>query len=163
MKNFLLTFILVFCSSSNMIYANNLDNEDLKLPLPMPYKGVLIDKNTLDKFVESAINSNKKPMLVFGANWCGDCRILFGTFELPTFKKMLDENYSILKIDVKRYEINMHIMNELGLEPKKGIPRVVIMDNKKNILNLESTFEWTTARDRTKQEMFDYFEALSKL
>ena len=58
MKNFLLTLILVFCSSSNMIYANNLDNEDLKLPLPMPYKGVLIDKNTLDKFVESAINNH---------------------------------------------------------------------------------------------------------
>ena len=107
MKNLLLALILIFCSSSNMIYANNLENEDLKLPLPMPYKGVLIDKNTLDKFVESAINNNKKPMLVFGANWCGDCRILFGTFELPTFKKMLDENYSILKIDVKRYEINI--------------------------------------------------------
>ena len=76
---------------------------------------------------------------------------------------MLDENYSILKIDVKRYEINMHIMNELGLEPKRGIPRVVVMDNKKNILNLETTFEWTTARERTKQEMFDYFEGLSKL
>ena len=51
----------------------------------------MVDKNALDKFVESAIDNNKKPMLVFGANWCGDCRILFGTFELPTFKKMLDE------------------------------------------------------------------------
>jgi len=40
---------------------------------------------------------------------------------------------------------------------------VVVMDNKKNILNLETTFEWTTARERTKDEMFDYFEDLAKL
>jgi len=38
-----------------------------------------------------------------------------------------------------------------------------LKSNKKNILNLETTFEWTTARERTKQEMFDYFEGLSKL
>jgi hypothetical protein len=52
----------------------------------------------------------------------------------------------------------MELMNHLNIEPKKGVPRVVILDFKKNIVNSSTSSEWTTARDRKEQEIYDYFQ-----
>ena len=34
------------------------------------------------------------------------------------------------------------------------------INKNKNILNMDSTKEWTTARDRKQQEIFNYFQSL---
>jgi len=49
-------------------------------------------------------------------------------------------------------------MDHLNIESKKGVPRVVILDLEKNILNTATSSEWTTARDRKQQEIYDYFQ-----
>ena len=49
-------------------------------------------------------------------------------------------------------------MNFLNIENRKGVPRVVILDLDKEILNSSTSSEWTTARDRKQQEIFDYFQ-----
>ena len=40
---------------------------------------------------------NKQLMIVFGANWCGDCKMLDGEFKKPALKSLLDANYSSSK------------------------------------------------------------------
>ena len=77
---------------------------------------------------------------------------------MPTIKKFLQQYYRIIHIDIGRYDRNMELMNHLNIEPKKGVPRVVILDFKKNIVNSSTSSEWTTARDRKEQEIYDYFQ-----
>ena len=40
-----------------------------------------------------AKTDNKQLMIVFGANWCGDCKMLDGEFKKPALKALLDANY----------------------------------------------------------------------
>jgi len=136
-----------------------LSSEDvLSTPLPLPYDEKIIDSSELDKFINQSINNDKQPVVIFGGNWCPDCRILDGTLAMPTIKKFLQQHYQVMHIDVGRYDRNMELMNHLNIEPKKGVPRVVILDFKKNIVNSSTSSEWTTARDRKEQEIYDYFQ-----
>lgn len=143
------------------IFSMNLtvpDNEVVSEPLPESYKSILLSEIDVEKFIEDALQKNKQPVFFFGANWCPDCRILDGTLELPTIKKYMQEKFEVLHIDVGRYDMNMELMQYFQIMPQKGIPRVVILDKSKQPLNLADTGEWTTARQRSKQEIFDYFQ-----
>ena len=77
---------------------------------------------------------------------------------IPEINSYIQDNYEILYIDVKRYEINMDLMEEYGIEPGEGIPRILVFDKNKNLLNSFRTTEWRTARDRTSQEIFNFFQ-----
>ena len=135
-------------------------DEVLKIPLPLPYNGEIYSESDIERFLDSSINKSKQPIIIFGGNWCPDCRILEGTLQLPTIKKYMIEHYEIMHVDVGRYDKNMNLISYFKIPKEEGVPRVLVFDNKKNILNMESTKEWTTARDRKQQEIFNYFQAL---
>ena len=53
-------------------------------------------------------------------------------------------------------------MEEYGIPSAEGIPRVLVFDKDKNLLNNSSTTEWRTARDRSSQEIFNFFQDMAK-
>ena len=162
-KNNLLSFYLVLVSfpimSSNIIVPNE---EILEKPFPLPYERVNLTEDDLKKFIDGTIRENKQPVVIFGANWCPDCRILSAVLDLPTVEKFMDENFRVLYVDLGRYDVNMSLMEFFNIMPQQGIPRVVILDKDKKVLNIKDTGEWTTARSRTKQEIFNYFQEYKK-
>ena len=155
-----LTFFLMLFSMLNLDADNiKLTSQDILMPpLPLPYNNKNISSELLDAFIDETINENLQPVIIFGGNWCPDCRILDGTLELPTIEKFLNEHYKIMHIDIGRYDKNMELMSHLKIEQKKGVPRVVIFNFEKEILNSSTSSEWTTARDRKQQEIFNYFQ-----
>ena len=152
-------FLMPFNMSANILLN---DTDTLSLPLPLPYNGVEYSHEQVNGFIDETIEQSKQPILIFGGNWCPDCRILDGTLQLPTIKKFMEEKYQIMHIDVGRYDKNMNLISYFGIPKDKGVPRVMVFDKNKVILNKKSTKEWTTARDRGKQEVFNYFQDLAK-
>jgi len=138
------------------------DSDTLKLPLPLPYNGEEYSAEQINDFLDETLQQSKQPILIFGGNWCPDCRILDGTLQLPTIKKFMNKNYNIMHIDVGRYDKNMELISYFGIPKEKGVPRVLVFDKNKIVINKKSTKEWTTARDRRKQEVFDYFQGLAQ-
>ena len=153
---YLLTLIISMDAFADF---DKLSPEDiLSTPLPLPYDEKEIESLKLDRFIDLSIDKGKQPVIIFGGNWCPDCRILEGTLAMPTIKKFIDQHYQIMHIDIGRYDRNMELMNHLNIEAKKGVPRVVILDLEKNIVNSSTSSEWTTARDRKQQEIYNYFQ-----
>ncbi len=156
------SFLFLFFIPTTMS-ANNINipsDEILKMPLPLPYNGEIYSKNDIENFLVSSISKSKQPIIIFGGNWCPDCRILEGTLQLPTIKKYMIKHYKIMHVDIGRYDKNMNLISYFKIPEEEGVPRILVFDNKKNILNMDSTQEWRTARDRNKQEIFNYFESL---
>ena len=137
------------------------ENDILTMPLPKPYDGKEYTVNDLNSFISSTIYNDKQPIIIFGANWCPDCRIFSATMNIPKIKSYIDKNFDILYVDVKRYEINMSLMEEYGIEPTEGIPRLLVFDSNKKLINSSNTTEWRTARDRTSQEIFNFFQDMN--
>jgi thiol-disulfide isomerase/thioredoxin len=159
LKNSFLSFYLVLVSfpimSTNIIVPNE---EILAKPFPLPYERVDLSESDLRNFIDDTINNNKQPVVIFGANWCPDCRILSAVLDLETVNEYMNDYFEILYIDLGRYDINMSLMEFFDIMPQQGIPRVVIINEDKEVLNIKDTGEWTTARSRTKQEIFNYFQ-----
>ena len=153
---YLLTLII---SMNGFTDFDSLGPEDVLItPLPLPYDEKVVDSLQLDEFIDLSISRGKQPVVIFGGNWCPDCRILEGTLAMPTIKKFLQQHYQVMHIDIGRYDRNMELMDHLNIESKKGVPRVVILDLEKNIVNSSTSSEWTTARDRKQQEIYNYFQ-----
>ena len=161
-KYYTISYIFLFCLTLNGEIMLD-DSDVLTTPLPLPYDGKVYSINDLNKFINTTIQSDKQPILIFGANWCPDCRIFSGTMNIPKIKSYIDKNFQILYIDVKRYEINMELMEEYGIPSAEGIPRVLVFDKNKNLLNNSNTTEWRTARDRSSQEIFNFFQEMNSI
>ena len=159
-KYFTISYFFLFCLNINGKIMLD-ENDKLITPLPLPYDGTIYSVKNLNKFMNETIAANKQPILMFGANWCPDCRIFAGTMNIPKIKAYIEEKFNVLYIDVKRYEINMHLMEEYGIPSAEGIPRLLVFDKDKNLLNNSRTAEWRTARDRSSQEIFDFFQEIT--
>ena len=137
------------------------DSDIITSPLPLPYNGSEYSTIDLNEFISNTITKDKQPIIIFGANWCPDCRIFSATMDIPKIKSYIDKNFEVLYVDVKRYEINMSLMQEFGIEPAEGIPRLLIFDKNRKLINSSNTTEWRTARDRTSQEIFNFFQDMN--
>src|SRR5689334_9643908 len=52
----------------------------------------------------------KLPVLVvFGANWCGDCRMLDATFKNGPSAPVIAQHFKVVKVDVGRFDRNVDI------------------------------------------------------
>ena len=160
-KKISITYFFLICINLNadmMLDAN----DKLDLPLPLPYDGNEISIEEVNKFLSQSIAENKKPIIIFGANWCPDCRIFSGTIDIPKINEFIETYFNILYIDVKRYEINMNLIEYFDIPAEEGIPRVLVFDFNKNVINKSSTTEWRTARDRSSQDIFNFFQEMKK-
>tara|TARA_B110000467_G_C18217305_1_gene420979 strand:+ start:336 stop:839 length:504 start_codon:yes stop_codon:yes gene_type:complete len=160
-KTFAISYILIMSMNINADYIQLSTADVLKIPLPLPYNGIVYEKSSIEDFISSAVKADKQPVLIFGGNWCPDCRILSGSLKMPTMKKYMSRNFDVMHIDVGRYEINMDLLEMFGIEKEKGVPRVLVFDKKKNLINSSTTKEWTTVRERKQQEIFNYFQDLT--
>ena len=133
-------------------------NECPSLPHPKPYSGVQTSMLEIQEFIQKTIKSNKQPIVIFGANWCPDARLLEGVIQLTTVKSFLVRNTNILNIDVGNYEMNTELFSFFDKNIQEGIPRIFIMDTKGEVLNLHVNDTMRKARELTTQDIFNYLQ-----
>ena len=132
-----------------------LDSKDCPgSPYPEPYSGAMVAQEELEEFIEKTLG----PIIIFGANWCPDARLLEGVMRLPTVKSFLERNANILNIDVGNYEINTALFKMFDKNIQDGIPRVFIMNKMGQNINLHVNETMRKARELSIQDIFNYFQ-----
>ena len=104
---------------------------------------------------------NKQVMIVFGANWCGDCKMLDGEFRKPAMKALLDANYVVVKVDVNRFNKNLDVVKPYGEVIKKGIPSIVIATPANQLVYATNGGELADARKMGEAGVAEFFKALA--
>ena len=104
---------------------------------------------------------NKQLMIVFGANWCGDCKMLDGEFKKPAMKALLDANYVVVKVDVNRFNKNLDVVKPYGDVIKKGIPSIVIATPANQLVYATNGGELADARKMGEAGVAEFFKALA--
>lgn len=133
----------------------------LATPLPYPYDGTLSAKATnvaVAKARARAAKSHKLLLIDLGGNWCGDCRVMAGTFERPEMKAWLDAHYELVNVDVGRFDKNLQVPGAYGIHDRlEGVPALLVVDPKTNRLldkGRESALQ--DARSMTPQALADW-------
>jgi thiol-disulfide isomerase/thioredoxin len=135
----------------------------LKTPLPYPYdEKADADPRAVNARVAAAKArakaSGKLLLIDLGGNWCGDCRILAATMELPKLKAFVDRHYELVEIDVGRMDKNLQVPAAYGITKRlEGVPSLLVVDPRTDrLLNAGRTANLSDARHMTPQSLADY-------
>ena len=100
----------------------------------------------------------KLPVLVvFGANWCGDCRMLDTTFKTGPSAPLIAKHFKIVKVDVGRFDHNVDIAEAYRVPLKKGIPAVAVLSPQGKLLYATEGGELADARKMGDQGVYEFF------
>lgn len=105
------------------------DYAQLKTPLPYPYDEAADATAQVDRAAARAKAGKKLLLIKMGGNWCGDCRILQATMDLPEMKTFLNRHYEMVSIDVGHMDKNLQVPGRYGVKDKlEGVPAILIVD-----------------------------------
>ncbi len=107
----------------------------------------------------AAAAPNKRVILVFGANWCGDCFALDYAFHRPRIAPILNANYKVVHVNVGGgdgigVDKNLDLIKKYRIPIERGVPSLAVIDSKDNLLY--STPEFEKARRMTEEDVIDF-------
>jgi thioredoxin 1 len=101
---------------------------------------------------------HKKVLLVFGANWCKDCRDLDKALQ-GSSRPLIDGRFEVVKIDVGNFDKNLSLAQHYGDPIKMGIPAVVELGADDQVIYSTKGGELADARKMGEQGIYDFLSA----
>jgi thiol-disulfide isomerase/thioredoxin len=103
--------------------------EQLRTPLPYPYDEHADADDAVARTKALALAKHKLLLVDLGGNWCGDCRVLAGTMNLPEVRAFVDAHYEVVTVDVGRFDKNLQIPARYGVTRRlDGVPSLLVVD-----------------------------------
>jgi protein disulfide-isomerase len=96
-------------------------------------------------------------IVVFGANWCGDCKELDTAFKSGAAAPLIAKNFRVVKVNVGRFDRNVDLAEAYGIPLKKGIPAVVVLSGDGKALYATLSGELADARAMGDAGIHDFF------
>jgi protein disulfide-isomerase len=107
--------------------------------------------------IAEAAKAQKNVVLVFGANWCGDCRALNAQMHKDELAALIASNYEVVKIDVGRFNKNKDIATKYHVPLAHGIPTLAVLDPGGNVLYAMDQGQFSNARSMSYESIRDFF------
>ena len=96
--------------------------------------------------------------VIFGANWCFDCRILDQQMHQGELSQLIERNYIVVKVDVGRMDKNIEVSSKYDVPIKNGIPAVAILDARGKLLFTQDQGQFADARHMSPESIQAFFE-----
>jgi protein disulfide-isomerase len=109
----------------------------------------------LQQALAQARSDHKQVLLVFGANWCPDCRALDKALHGGS-QALIAKRFELVKIDVGNFDKNLEIANRYGNPIGKGIPAVVALSADNAVLYSTKGGELANARRMGDTGIYDF-------
>lgn len=135
----------------------------LPLPLPAPYDSSRDARKDVDAAIARARQSGKLVLVDFGANWCVDCRVLAGIFELPDMRGWMTRNFELVQVDIGQFDSNLDLPRRFGAASLEAVPAILIIDPKTGKLrNPKDVMGLGDARIMQPQQVADWLARWTK-
>jgi thioredoxin 1 len=125
---------------------------------PLPYDESVDAKATLQQALASAQAAQRPVLVIFGANWCEDCRVLDLSLKQGRNAALIAREFEVVKVDVGRFNRNLDITRAYGDPTKKGIPAAVVLSADNRVLYATRAGELADARRMSETGIYDFFE-----
>ncbi|MBB4845960.1 thioredoxin-like negative regulator of GroEL [Paucibacter oligotrophus] len=114
----------------------------------------------LNQALSVANAQHKNVLVVFGANWCGDCRALDRKMSEGQLAAHVTKRLLVLKVDVGRFNRNTDLAAQMGVSLKKGIPAVAVLKSDGEVLRASNGGELADARNMGDEAVLKVLEGL---
>jgi protein disulfide-isomerase len=107
--------------------------------------------------VADASSAGKRVLVVFGANWCGDCKVLDASFRESGSAPLIAKNFKVVKVNVGRFDRNTDLAASYGVPLKQGIPAVAVLSAQGKVLYVTKDGELADAHRMGDKGIHDFF------
>ena len=107
--------------------------------------------------ISSAGQSRKNIVLIFGANWCGDCHALHDQMHKAELAAIIEKNFLVVEIDLGRYDKNVDLAEKYHVPINRGIPALAVLDPRGNLLYAMDQGQFADARSMSYDSIKEFF------
>jgi protein disulfide-isomerase len=123
-----------------------------------PYNETADAKLELKQALTQAAASNTPVVVVFGANWCPDCKMLDHAIQRGASAPLLARDFKVVKVSVGHFDQNLDLVKLYGVPLKKGIPAVVILSPSNKVLYATRDGELANAEKMGDAGIYEFFK-----
>ena len=124
---------------------------------PGPYDEAADSPADIQAVLAHSRQSKLPVLVVFGANSCGDCKMLDGAFKAGVAAPLIAKHFHVVKVDVGKFDHNLAIADAYGIPLKKGIPAVAVLSSEGKPLYVTRGGELADARAMGDIGVYDFF------
>ena len=126
-----------------------------------PYNEAADAKQDIALTLKQAADAKVPVLVVFGANWCGDCKMLETAMKTGASAELIKRDYRVVKVDVGRFDRNVDVAERYGVPLKKGIPAVAVLSARGEVLYATTGGELADARKMGEDGVLEFFRKVS--
>lgn len=135
-------------------------------PEARPYQVSDTASADVDAALARARQSDKRVLLVMGANWCSDSRALAGWLATDRFVDLIQRKYELVYVDIGMPgpdRPNGEIARRFGVPALPGSPNVLVLMNDGTLVNPTTATTWRNAETRSADAIYDELATLADL
>lgn len=126
-----------------------------------PYNDTADARADIKQALARAADTHTSVIVVFGANWCPDCRELHHAMNNGDCASLMAKDFQIVDVSVGRFNKNLDVAKTYGVPIEKGIPAVAILSPKEKVLYVTKEGELANARDMGDTGIYDFFKRVT--
>jgi thioredoxin 1 len=126
-----------------------------------PYNEQADAKLDIKQALAQATAAGTPVIVVFGANWCPDCRMLEHAMKQGTGAPLMAREFQIVKVNVGHFDQNLEVAKSYGVPLEKGIPAVVILSTNNQVIYATREGELADARKMGDQGIYEFFKRVT--
>ena len=131
----------------------------LAMAATLPYDDAADAKADVQRTLAAAQADHRAVLVIFGANWCEDCRALDHALHSGRNAELIAREFDVVKVDVGHFDRNLDVSAEYGDPIGKGIPAAVILSPGNKVLYSTRAGELADARTMSDSGVYDFFKA----
>ena len=122
------------------------------------YPDVARARADIDAALKEATRSNKRVLVDFGGNWCGDCKVLDMNFRKPDNAALLASKYVLVHVNVgdKGITHNFEIAERYGIPLRKGVPALAVLEPDGRVVYAQKNGEFESMRKVDPRSVNDF-------
>ena len=126
-----------------------------------PYNETADARLEIKHAMTQAATNHTPVIIVFGANWCGDCQMLNTAMKSGASAPLLSRDFQIVKVNVGHFDTNLDVAKLYGVPLEKGIPAVAIISNQNKVLYVTKDGELANARKMGDDGIYEFFKRVT--
>jgi thioredoxin 1 len=123
-----------------------------------PYHDTADARADIKQALARATDTHTSVIIVFGANWCPDCRELHHAMSNGDCASLMAKDFQVVDVSVGRFNKNLDVAKSYGVPIEKGIPAVAIVSSGNKVLYVTTEGELANARDMGDTGIYDFFK-----
>ena len=100
-------------------------------------------------------------VIIFGANWCPDCRGLSDAIDHGKNALEIAKEFKIVKIDVGNFDTNLDVSKIYGNPIAGGIPGAAILSFEGNLIYVTKPGELASVRSQSDESQYNFLKEVT--